>query len=563
MRLALQDPRAADDEQLLELLGAHYRQLAHQQAQFWAVVAELAVRDPSPRLPGTLPWSTDEVIESAVDELRAELLVTRRSARREVDAALAVASLPEVAAALAAGVIDRARALVLAEGCADLTGKQQQALLAEVLPTAAQVTATRLAEKVARVAVALDPAWAERRYRHAVRERRLVGYLNPDGSAVVAGQNLPAEEAALACARVDALADAAKRAGAAAKIDHLRAELFLALLDGRYHAMSDAAIITDLLRLYPRPVNAAEPDPSAAPADGGSGSGGPGIGQASAGVGVHLRVGLGTLLGCDDEPGELAGWGMVPAAVARRIAARQQRSQWRFAIVDAAGRLLFDGITRHRPSGRAGGQPARGCVVELHVPARLLADAELADRHPEWAALLADLTAQYAKRRPIAQDPRARFPGRRLRRRVQTRLPRCLFPGCRRPAADCQLDHRHEHGRGGATDEHNMGPACAHDHQLKTSRGWRLVRRDETTYVWISPLGRKHVVGVEPIAPPLPEPLPRQLPGEPDLLDREEPISAPTFQHVDARGRRVSSVKRPVGLPGTAALRSDPDPPPF
>src|SRR3954451_15796647 len=89
------------------------------------------------------------------------------------------------------------------------------------------------------VAIALDPACAEHRYRQAVRERRLGGYLNQDGSATVYRQNLPADHAAAACTRIDALADAAKRAGAAAKIDHLRAELFLGLLDGRFHGMTE------------------------------------------------------------------------------------------------------------------------------------------------------------------------------------------------------------------------------------------------------------------------------------------------------------------------------------
>jgi hypothetical protein len=253
MRLASIDLAATLDEPLLEVLNAEYRQLAYQQARVWAVMAELAVRDPTPNLQPGVRWTSAEIFASAIDEVRAELLLTRRSAEREVTYADEVARLPRVAQALRDGLIDRTRAIVLAETCFDLTDQQVTVLLDEVLPKAGRRTATELAEAVKRIAIALDPAWAERRYKEAVRDRKVVGYLNCDGSATVSGQNLPAGEAAMACARVDALAGAAKRAGARAKIDHLRADVFLGLLDGSFHGMTEAAIIADLQRRYPKP----------------------------------------------------------------------------------------------------------------------------------------------------------------------------------------------------------------------------------------------------------------------------------------------------------------------
>jgi hypothetical protein len=258
--LAVLDPHHTEDEPLLELLSAQSRQLAYQQAQQWAVMAEIAVRDPMPNLPGGARWSPEQIFESAVDEIRAELCVTRRSARRELEHATAVTDQPRIMAALSRGELDRTRAIVLAEGCLDLTDQQTTVVLDELLPAAATVTATGLADKLRRVAIALDPAWAERRYREAIRDRKVIGYLNPDGSATVSGQNLPADAAAYACARVDALADTAKRAGAAARIDHLRAELFLGLLDGSLHTLPDTAIITELLRRYPKPTAQATED---------------------------------------------------------------------------------------------------------------------------------------------------------------------------------------------------------------------------------------------------------------------------------------------------------------
>ena len=94
----------------------------------------------------------------------------------------------------------------------------------------------------------------------------------------MAGQNLPADAAAYACARVDALADAAKRAGAAAKIDHLRADVFLGLLDGTFHGLSQPAITAELVRRYPKPTDQSG---QAVPADRLAERGEPGEGDGS------------------------------------------------------------------------------------------------------------------------------------------------------------------------------------------------------------------------------------------------------------------------------------------
>jgi hypothetical protein len=518
-RLAAVEVRSTPDVDLLDVLAAEARQLAHQQARVWAVMAELATRNPLPNVPEAITWTAEQVFDSAVEEVRAELRLTARGAAAEVQRAVEVQAVPQVADALAAGRIDRARAVVLAEACADLTPERQDKLLAVVLPGAGAVTCTGLAARVRRVAMALDPVWAERRYRDAIRQRRVIGYLNDDGSATISGQGLPADQAALACARVAALAAAAKRVGAHAPIDHLRAELFLGLLDGRFQHMDQPTIIETLRHTFPKPdTDAAEtptedvtepaaetpaepaPEPETAPA---------------AATGVELRVELSTLLGLDDHPGELAGWGPIPAAVARELAGRLRHCEWRFAITDDHGRLLFDGLTRHRPDHPAPtDHRIEGGIVELQVPASLLTDPDLPMQFPAWARLLADLTTQYAQQRPIEQDPAARFPGRPLRRHSQIRHRTCLFPGCRRPAAQADQDHRHDHGRGGQTTEQNLGPGCRHDHTLKTSGGWRLIKREQGSYLWISPLGRKHHVEIDPITPPLPDPLPR--PPDPD-----------------------------------------------
>ncbi|PZS27486.1 MAG: hypothetical protein DLM61_16440, partial [Pseudonocardiales bacterium] len=95
--------------------------------------------------------------------------------------------------------------------------------------------------------IALDPEWAARRYATAVRERNVIGYLNDDGTATVTGSALPLEQAATACAHVEELARATKRAGHPGRIGPLRADIYLGLLDGSWHHATRDQIITDLL----------------------------------------------------------------------------------------------------------------------------------------------------------------------------------------------------------------------------------------------------------------------------------------------------------------------------
>jgi hypothetical protein len=118
---------------------------------------------------------------------------------------------------------------------------------ARLVPLASRLTTGELAARIKKLAIALDPQWAARRYATAVRERNVIGYLNDDGSATVTGSALSLEQAAAACAHVAELARAAKRAGHPGRIGPLRADLYLGLLDGRWQHCTRDQIITDLL----------------------------------------------------------------------------------------------------------------------------------------------------------------------------------------------------------------------------------------------------------------------------------------------------------------------------
>lgn len=75
-----------------------------------------------------------------------------------------------------------------------------------------------------------------------------------------------------------------------------------------------------------------------------------------------------------------------------------------------------------------------------------------------------------------------------LRRFLGVRDPVCIFPGCTRPARHCQIDHRLDWQYGGTTTDTNLAPQCQTHHVLKTKSRWRLYRCPTTGATWwISP----------------------------------------------------------------------------
>ena len=189
---------------------------------------------------------------------------------------------------------------------------------------------------------------------------------------------------------------------------------------------------------------------------------------------------LSTLLGHDEKPGEIAGLGPVPASHARAVVARQRCAEWRYAVTDTEGRLLFDGITRRRPAGLATTGP-RGGIVELHVPAALLAELTLDAPTAEQAVarlggVLADIARQYGGRhqRDLDARPGDRLPHAALRRHTQIRDRTCVGIGCRHRPARCDQDHTVDYQDGGPTVAADLAPLCRHDHTLKGQAGWTL-----------------------------------------------------------------------------------------
>ncbi|MEX1037931.1 MAG: HNH endonuclease signature motif containing protein, partial [Acidimicrobiia bacterium] len=81
---------------------------------------------------------------------------------------------------------------------------------------------------------------------------------------------------------------------------------------------------------------------------------------------------------------------------------------------------------------------------------------------------------------------------------ITTTIPTCLFPGCRTPSTQCDIDHHQPWAEGGKTEPENLGPGCRHDHILKEEGGWKLQRNPNRSYTWTSRHGHTYTTRLEP-----------------------------------------------------------------
>ena len=153
-------------------------------------------------------------------------------------------------------------------------------------------------------------------------------------------------------------------------------------------------------------------------------------------VTVNVTIDLPTLLGLAENPGQLAGYGAIPASVARALASD---GKWQRFITDPQTGTLLD-------FGRESYEPPQALVDFL-----------------------------------IARDRT------------------CRFPGCRQSAARADLDHAKSWESGGETSAANLGALCRRHHRLKTHGGWKLKSHSDGACTWTSPLGKIYEVPARPM----------------------------------------------------------------
>jgi hypothetical protein len=180
------------------------------------------------------------------------------------------------------------------------------------------------------------------------------------------------------------------------------------------------------------------------------------------------------------------------------------RSQRR---ADALGALAAgaDRLSCHcgRLDCAAGKQPAATSVV-IHVIAEQTTvdggGSTVSEVRPDGlipSELLANL-AKSAKLVPLVHPADAPaepgyVPSKALADFVRCRDLTCRWPGCDRPAYDCDLDHTVAHADGGPTHASNLKCYCRTHHLVKTFWGWRDQQLPDGTIILTSPAGQTYV----------------------------------------------------------------------
>jgi hypothetical protein len=466
---------------VVEVVAAWDRMESSAHAGKLAAVAELVVRptmDPD-RTPGcgAAPVGRERVVAGEVGmRLRLPVLTASRVVR---DAVLLDGLLQATGAALATGHVDARKADTLVRRARDLPYEATLAVEDAVLPDADQCSHAQFEQRVEHPIALVDAEGAALRHAKA-REGRRVTHprRRPDGMAAM-WCVLSAPDAARLDGVLDHTARTARALGDPRTLDQLRADGLRDLIVGdvparegpafevRLHpparrpAPVDRAWTTPGGPTPPRPMApeptatitpilvppaASEPAPTAAhdPAPGAAAARrtGSGCGTCGGRPGAQVRVTIAasTLLGLDDQPGDLEGYGAIDAVTARALAAG---GDWQRIVTDPLTEQTLDvGRRRYRP------------------PAAL-------DEH------------------------------------VRVRDKTCAAPGCTVPAARADLDHTIEyHPQPGAppdtplggTDAGNLGPLCRAHHRLKTVGGFRLRQIEPGLFEWITPTGHRYLV---------------------------------------------------------------------
>ncbi|MFB8891717.1 HNH endonuclease signature motif containing protein [Microbacterium plantarum] len=109
---------------------------------------------------------------------------------------------------------------------------------------------------------------------------------------------------------------------------------------------------------------------------------------------------------------------------------------------------------------------------------------ELAGQVSEWDRLFIDPVT----RTPVEIDTYR--PTASMKKLLMARDQHCRFPGCRRAAIRCELDHTIDHALGGHTHVFNLAHLCQRHHSMKQFTKWEVRQVGGGVLEWTSPLGR-------------------------------------------------------------------------
>jgi Domain of unknown function (DUF222) len=232
--LASVDRAGLADADLVVVAQARVRQIAYLQAELMSDLVAITGRcDPRMSYPDPSCSRGAEPVDHGVDEIAAAMTWTNTAATKQIESAeRLIRELPMLHQGMLAGRLDWPKAKVCADAVRWLHPDVAAAVLDRVLPDAEGKTTGQLRARLARLVIKADPTAAKRRYRNALEGRRLYHGREDDGTASLSGRFLPAERAAAANGRIQAIADWLKDDGDERDIDQLRADILLDLIQG-------------------------------------------------------------------------------------------------------------------------------------------------------------------------------------------------------------------------------------------------------------------------------------------------------------------------------------------
>jgi len=396
--------------------------------------------------------------EHVSDELAAALRLTGRSAGRLLELSAGLARMDDVLAALKAGRIDWAKASLFAEQLASLPGEEARAVAAKLLGQAEDMTTGQLRAALASAVLEIDPEAARQRKDAARRDTEVQTWTESSGNGALAGRELPRCEVIAADQRLTRLAEYLSSHGVPGSISQLRALAYSALLAGRpIQSMLPPACTEDA----PSPPG----DDAPGADDDGADRGWPRLTGT-----INLTLPLSAWLGLTGTAGEVGGHGPVDATSCRElISLMDPATGWCLTLTGTDDRAVAHACAPHGPPSVPGPQ-----VIAWAAGLR------------ERLQILEAGTCSHARRSAAYQPPRA------LRHLIQIRHRTCAFPGCRRAAMRCDLDHTQAFDQGGITCECNLAPLCRWHHQAKQAWGSMLKQPEPGRLTWHLPHSRSY-----------------------------------------------------------------------
>ncbi|WP_442860107.1 DUF222 domain-containing protein [Arthrobacter sp. zg-Y179] len=438
--------------------------LQAQQARAVTRLEAIVARDVDPDDSLSTAGGPQTAFRLAASEVGALLSLPPMTAQRLlVDSSTLCSECPSVLAELEAGRLSYRKAQVICSTVVSLPEPTRIKLENRLLHEADGLTAAQLERKARRLYEGIVPeSELNVRHRRAKNDRRVCLEPQLDGMCFLSAR-LPAPVGQAIFTGLTTCARSEQAAGDPRTVDQLRADIFTSVLlgestvpgggqrtasGGRERATSgsrcrdrrdgwdDVSLLantrseSDPSRSGSDATDSAADPASVSPADVPGTSPGP---VAPLGPRVKAEVmvliNVETLLGLDNRPAELNGYGPISAESARELV--RSIGHWTGLLhKGTTGEILEVGRQRRVPPG--------------------------------------------------------------LRRWLQARDSTCRFPGCSANALTAEIDHTIPWARGGPTDHGNLECLCRKHHAFKTAGFWTARQPEPGLLEWTSPAGRKY-----------------------------------------------------------------------